>query len=633
MNRVGWRLAAALLCVMGGSASDDHGETPETATLLELGGPPLPGSLAGGADVDVFRLDVVGRASVEVYTSGQTDTRGELLDGSGARLASDDSSGPGAGNFLMAADLEPGIYYIEVSGEGGGYAISARLGDSSDHGDTAATATLLTLYNEADLARVSPNALLATSGRVWPSRNDLDVFRLDVTRDASEVTIRTAGATDTFGRVLDGALNQMAADDEEDGSFRIEVRLDAGTYYVEVGGHEVGTYRVLAWESGQPCDCGAAALPGVDRSIGRYLTGPIDQDESPGLIAAIVDADGIRAIAADGVRRMGSPAPLLVTDHVHIGSNTKAMTSVMLATLVADGTFDDGWETTLGDVFPELHGEIHEDFIDATLWQFVTMASGVRRDASNWAGHLDKNIVERRYALLRDDLANPPAHDPGTYNYSNLGYMVAGAMAERMAGESWEDLMRGRLFGPLGMSNAGFGPPGTVGEVDQPWGHRRDDVTGAWKPTQYDNPVAIGPAGNVHLPVEDWAKFIALWMPEKPPEILDRQALDRLVRPTTGFYGAGWIVSDRAWARGVTLTHSGSIRSWYTTLWVAPAIGRAYLVASNSAEPDLDETYSLLNRIVASLIEHVRESDAAAPLADVYESFGIDAGPGNLGNL
>ncbi len=143
------------------------------------------------------------------------------------------------------------------------------------------------------------------------------MFRLDVPRDASEVTIRTAGTTDTFGRVQDGALNELAMDDG-DRSFRIEVRLDAGTYYVEVGAHEAGAYRLLAWESGEPCKCDPG-LPGVDRSIIRYLTEPIDQGRSPGLIAAIVDAYGIRAIAADGIRREGSPEPMLVTDHVHMG--------------------------------------------------------------------------------------------------------------------------------------------------------------------------------------------------------------------------------------------------------------------------------------------------------------------------
>ena len=588
---------------------NDHGATPETATLLEVGGAPVVGSIGAPSDVDFFRIDLVGNASVDVRTSGRTDTRGQMLDGFGAWIASDDDSGA-RDNFQFVADLEPGIYYVQVSGSIGDYSVAAQLADARDHGDTAATATLLKLYNETDLARVTPNALLATASRIWPSTADVDVFRLDVARDAANVTVRTAGTTDTHGRVLDGAQNELASNDA-DGGFQIEVRLDAGTYYVEVGGHEVGGYRVLAWESGEPCEC-EATLPSVDRSIIRYLTDPIDRGESPGLIAAIIDAQGILAIAADGIRRVGSPEPLLVTDSFHIGSNTKAMTSVMLATLVEDGTFEDGWETTLGDTFPELRGEIHAGFIDATLWQFVTMASGIRPNPSNWWAHLDKGIVERRYAILRDELAEPPAFAAGSHNYSNLGYMVAGAMAERVTGESWEHLMRERLFGPLGMEGAGFGPPGTLGEVDQPWGHRRDAASGTWKPNQQDNAQALGPAGTIHLTVEDWAKFITLWLPERPPRILDRQALDRLIRPTVGSYAAGWYTYNRAWAQGVALQHSGSNTSWYTTLWVAPALGRAYLVAANSAEPDLDDTFWLLDEIVASLINHVHESNAAA---------------------
>ncbi|MYB37304.1 MAG: beta-lactamase family protein [Gammaproteobacteria bacterium] len=572
----------------------------------------------------MFRIDLVGSASVEIRASGQTDTRGELLDGSGTRIQSDENSGAGD-NFRIVVDLEPGIYYVEVSGSAGDYSVFARLGDAPDHGDTAATATLLTLYDEADLAEVSPNALLAMSGRIWPSTADVDVFRLDVRRDASEVTVRTAGPTDTYGRVLDGALNELASDDGE-GSFLIEVRLDTGTYYVEVGGHEVGAYRVLAWDSADPCAC-EVALPGVDRSIGRYLTEPIEKGDSPGLIAAIVDADGIRAIAADGVRRAGSPDPILVTDRVHIGSNTKAMTSVMLATLVADGSFEDGWETTLGDVYPELRGEIHENLAVATLWEFVSMASGVKRNASDWWAHLDKGIVERRYAILLDDLAEAPAHQRGTYNYSNLGYMVAGAMAERVTGRSWERLMRERLFGPLGMSSAGFGPPGTAGEADQPWGHRRDSA-GMWAPNQFDNAEALGPAGTVHVGIEDWAKFVALWFPDNAPGILDREALDRLTRPAAGSYAAGWSVLGRPWARGVALYHSGSNASWFTTLWVAPAIARAYIVAGNAAEMNLDDTLWMQDRIVASLIGHARDDVDARTIVVGGWPYRASVGPG-----
>lgn len=51
----------------------------------------------------------------------------------------------------------------------------------------------------------------------------------------------------------------------------------------------------------------------------------------------------------------------------------------------------------------------------------------------------------------------------GNFVYSNLGYMVAGAMAEKKTGKSWEALMQEKLFKPLGMTSAGFGFPGTRG--------------------------------------------------------------------------------------------------------------------------------------------------------------------------
>ena len=300
----------------------------------------------------------------------------------------------------------------------------------------------------------------------------------------------------------------------------------------------------------------------IDASVGRLLTNPIRRSASPGLIAAVVDREGVGAIAAAGVRKAGHPQPLLTTDVIHIGSNTKAMTSVLLAGLVRDGVFANGWNTTIGDVFPDL-------------------AAG-------------------------------------------------GAMAERVTGRRWETLMRELLFTPLGMSSAGFGAPGAAGRLEQPWGHRRDPASGDWVPNPEDNAAALGPAGTVHVTIRDWARFMALWLPEAPPAVLDREAVDRLITPASGDYAAGWIVAPRSWARGVAITHSGCNTSWCATLWIAPQVGRAYVAAANSAEPDPDRTLRLLDGIVANLIRrHIgvprawpSHSSRAPALLRVLRRFG-----------
>ena len=58
-----------------------------------------------------------------------------------------------------------------------------------------------------------------------------------------------------------------------------------------------------------------------------------------------------------------------------------------------------------------------------------------------------------------------------TFSYSNAGYIIVGAILERVSGKQWETLIRDRLFTPLKMTSAGFGPPSKSNQTDQPWGH------------------------------------------------------------------------------------------------------------------------------------------------------------------
>ena len=310
------------------------------------------------------------------------------------------------------------------------------------------------------------------------------------------------------------------------------------------------------------------------------------------------------------MRKRGSPEKFTVNDLVHIGSNTKAMTSTMLAVLVEDGVFPHDWETTIADVFPELLEEIHAGYHAVDLFQLVRMTGGIRRDAADWGAHQDQSdIVERRYAILRDNLMEPPAGPMGEFLYSNLGYMVAGAMAERLTGKSWEALMEEHLFAPLGITTAGFGPPGTPDAVDQPWGHYWSG-RGVLTPKQFDNPETLGPAGRVHISIEDWAKFIALWFSNQTPAILDRASLNELIVPDSGIYAAGWDVQQREWAGGTTLNHAGSNGVWRTTLWIAPDSGIAYLAAANASDIFANDTiYWMLNSIVGSLIDETVVSE------------------------
>jgi len=270
------------------------------------------------------------------------------------------------------------------------------------------------------------------------------------------------------------------------------------------------------------------------------------------------------------------------------------MTSAMIATLVAEGKIQ--WGTTLIEVFPELKDSIDESYYNVTIHQLLTHRAGISNSTTNFVDYGDLNIMERRYLNMKNILKDPSQINQGDFLYSNIGYVIAGAMAERVTGESWETLMKNRIFDPLDMSSAGFGPPGAINQIDQPWGHKKSN--GEWQPSQTDNPEEIGPAGIIHCSVEDWAKFISLFIRKDNTVILERTYLDKIIDPV-GDYACGWGIGQQQRANGLVLAHIGTNTMWYVNLWVAPNLNRAFIVGTNSFDVNSEKIFqTAINNLI-----------------------------------
>lgn len=312
-------------------------------------------------------------------------------------------------------------------------------------------------------------------------------------------------------------------------------------------------------------------------------------------MGAVVVRGGGRAVAlgVEGVRRAGGTEKVTPADRWHIGSNTKSMTATLCAMLVEEGKLK--WATTIADVFPTLAPQMNPRWRTVTLEQLLTNRAGMPGDLLKtplwgqlWA--FKGKPEQARDLLLRGVTANAPEAEPGTqYIYSNAGFAVAGHMAETVMKTPWEALLRQRLFGPLGMTSAGFGAPGTARAVDQPRGHSADGKPHDPGPGA-DNPVAIGPAGIVHCSLTDYGKYLALHLRGETDgggekKLLKPETFKKLHEPATGpgtKYAMGWIVvSDYVPGTGRALTHDGSNTMWYVTAWVLPEHDVAMAVACN----------------------------------------------------
>jgi len=315
-------------------------------------------------------------------------------------------------------------------------------------------------------------------------------------------------------------------------------------------------------------------------SIQQILAKAVNDGEAPGMIAAIISGDSIIAIASAGERKVGSGIEFTINDVVHLGSCGKAMTSTMIATLVAEGKLS--WDTKLIEVIPELKNKIHTDYHKITLWKLLTHRAGIPKNLKDEGAFSTKEIKDRRLKLVEDNLKSPATNKMGEFLYSNFGYVIAACMAEQITGLSWESLMKKRLFGPLGMSSAGFGNPNKNNSVDQPWGHNK--YLFKWHPSEAYYDESIGPAGRIYCSVNDWAKFISLWLTNENP-ILDRKYLDKLTEPVGNhYYAGGWGVAEHDWAKGVTFNHTGSNEIWFASVLVTPKLNRAFVVATNSCD-------------------------------------------------
>ena len=93
---------------------DDHRDTADEAMLVTSLPAFLHGTLETVGDRDVFRI-ATGSGTLRAYSNGPSDTYGRLFDANGSLLAFNDDSGNSV-NFLMEADVQAGVHYVDVGG-------------------------------------------------------------------------------------------------------------------------------------------------------------------------------------------------------------------------------------------------------------------------------------------------------------------------------------------------------------------------------------------------------------------------------------------------------------------------------------------------------------------------------------
>ncbi len=341
----------------------------------------------------------------------------------------------------------------------------------------------------------------------------------------------------------------------------------------------------------------------------KALEAAVESVDLVGAAGLIMHDSEITQLAIAGEKQLGQGVPISGDEVWHIGSITKSMTATMIGRLVEQGVLS--WDTTIGEAFRS--DDIDPAWNDVALRQLLTHTSGSRANFSSmsqtiWPDNpaaLNKARRDWTMGVMRE----PPLFNPGEdFIYSNVGYTIAGVMAEKLSGYSWETLVIREVFEPLGLLSGGFGAPYSIDGKPVAWGHS-GALTGkkAHDPIdRADNTPIIGPAGIIHMNLQDLAKYGQEHIRgmNGTSDYLKPETFEVLHTPDRENYAMGWSeLGTRPWAEGDVSYHNGSNTMWYALLVLLKDQDMVYAIAANdgnvaAADPAFIQMVSKFNKTI-----------------------------------
>src|SRR6185436_12651487 len=168
----------------------------------------------------------------------------------------------------------------------------------------------------------------------------------------------------------------------------------------------------------------------------------------PGLALAVVKDGQIVYAKGYGYRDVKNGLKVTPETLFAIGSCSKAFTAAAIGILVDEGKLE--WDKPVKTYLPDFM--LWDEYASAhlTVRDLLTHQSGLPRHDLMWYG----SPLSRQEIFERLRYLEPSAPLHAKYQYNNLMFMTAGLLLERVAGLTWEEFVRQRIFAPLGMKNS-----------------------------------------------------------------------------------------------------------------------------------------------------------------------------------
>ncbi len=262
-----------------------------------------------------------------------------------------------------------------------------------------------------------------------------------------------------------------------------------------------------------------------------------------------------------------------------LGSITKQFTAVSVLMLAANG------KLALGDPITKYLPDVPTGGKTITVEHLLAHTSGIKSytNMEEWLSMWRKDMTPGEIIALSKD--KPLEFDPGTrWNYNNTGYVILGALIEKVSGETYEGFVNAHIFAPLGMKHSHYGSVEPVIPRRVPGYQKGKDGFINAPYLSMTQPYA---AGSLISSVDD----LAVWNDAVfSGKLVRKEWLDRAFTPyrladgESSGYGYGWFVSND---RGhLSIEHGGGIHGFTSYEMTFPADSLFIGILTNSAIED-----------------------------------------------
>lgn len=320
-----------------------------------------------------------------------------------------------------------------------------------------------------------------------------------------------------------------------------------------------------------------------------FITQALADWKVPGMAVGVVRDGQVMLAEGFGVRNVAGKLPVTPHTLFAIGSATKAFTATAVGILVSDSTLD--WDKPVREYLPSFR--LADPFASERMTprDLLTHRSGLPRHDLMWYNS----------SATRQELFDRLRHlEPGkdfrtTFQYQNLMYMTAGYLAGVVSGGTWEDLVRERIFTPLGMSGANFRVADSQRTEDyaQPYQERHEQVgVIPFRPID-----TIGPAGSINASLSDMLAWLRLQLDHgshngtqviaasdlaqmHAPQMVVQDAQFRMLfQADLLSYGLGWFI--QSYKGHLLIHHGGNIDGFTALVSFMPDDNTGIVVLSN----------------------------------------------------